>query len=490
MKIYDAEKKDNLQEIIAANASITYASEAYHIIFDTNDNELKKIVAAAMKLNAGAHDSDLYFVKSILVSSCWNKNDDVFDKAEIWQARYTPVDKPANLDHDEHKLVGHINACWAVDSKGNLIPENTPSEQLPNYYHLFNTSVVYKQWSDQALKNQAKELIEKIESGEKYVSMECLFSGFDYAIAAEKGYEVQQRNEDSAFLTKYLRAYGGVGEYEGKKIGRLLRDVLFCGKGFVDRPANPDSIIFNANNSEIFVTSVYDNNTSESVICDVEPSLITIAHNTEVLEKEAIMPDDRLKELEAENADLRKQLQEVDKASFEQKIEELETKVQSLQTTIETKDKQIGALEAAAQEVKTAVAKLEEDKDSLQKQLNEASMREIVAKRVAMLVDGGIKKEIAETQVTKFESLTDEQFSIVAEALIHAVPTEPAQSDEVDDEQDENEAQADVSLNTAETDKEAVDLAADDTSEVDEMQVIRSDLQKLIASRLGQKVEE
>ena len=48
-------------------------------------------------------------------------------------------------------------------------------------------------------------------------------------------------------MTKFLRAYGGEGEHENYKIGRVLRQITFSGKGFVDRPANPDSIIFNEN---------------------------------------------------------------------------------------------------------------------------------------------------------------------------------------------------------------------------------------------------
>ena len=33
------------------------------------------------------NDADLYYVQSILVSSSWNRNDDVFDRAEVWAAQ-------------------------------------------------------------------------------------------------------------------------------------------------------------------------------------------------------------------------------------------------------------------------------------------------------------------------------------------------------------------------------------------------------------------
>jgi hypothetical protein len=45
-------------------------------------------------------------------------------------------------------------------------------------------------------------------------------------------------------LTSHLRAYGGPGIFDDFRIGRVLRKITFSGKGFVDKPANPDSIIF------------------------------------------------------------------------------------------------------------------------------------------------------------------------------------------------------------------------------------------------------
>ena len=76
--------------------------------------------------------------------------------------------------------------------------------------------------------------------------MECYFKNFDYGLrnAATGEFKVLARKEDTSYLTKHLRAYGGTGEHEGYTIGRVLRDITFSGKGFVDKPANSDSIIF------------------------------------------------------------------------------------------------------------------------------------------------------------------------------------------------------------------------------------------------------
>ena len=78
--------------------------------------------------------------------------------------------------------------------------------------------------------------------------MECIFNVFDYAVESPNGeYHVVARGENTAFLTQHLRAYGGGGVYQDHKVGRLLRNITFSGKGFVANPANPDSFILNDN---------------------------------------------------------------------------------------------------------------------------------------------------------------------------------------------------------------------------------------------------
>jgi hypothetical protein len=59
--------------------------------------------------------------------------------------------------------------------------------------------------------------------------------------------KIVKRNEASAFLTKHLRSYGGDGIYEDYKVGRLLRNLSFSGKGLVSKPANPRSVILEGN---------------------------------------------------------------------------------------------------------------------------------------------------------------------------------------------------------------------------------------------------
>ena len=99
MQIFENEKSDGLEEILTSSASLSYASlvEPSKATLNHNTKHIKSI--------ASVDDKDLYYVQSILVTSSWNKNDDVFDKAEIWKARSSPEDKPTNLEHDENTII-------------------------------------------------------------------------------------------------------------------------------------------------------------------------------------------------------------------------------------------------------------------------------------------------------------------------------------------------------------------------------------------------
>ena len=239
MHIFEQEKIDGLADLMSTSASISYACVA-----EPCSLTYKK--PPKIKSIASYSDEDLYYVQSILVTSSWNKNDDIFDKTEVWKAKHTPEHKPTNLEHNEDIIIGHIISNWPITEDGDLIDENTPMEDLPNKFHILTGSVIYRGFSNPDLKERSENLISQIQAGTKYVSMECFFKGFDYGVlnTQTNEYKVLARNEETAYLTKFLRSYGGMGQHQDYKIGRVLRNITFTGKGFVDRPANIDSIIF------------------------------------------------------------------------------------------------------------------------------------------------------------------------------------------------------------------------------------------------------
>ena len=125
IKIFQSEINDGVAEQVAAQASVAYCSPAtvhegtVSAFMERTSNEevLSKVLAE------NKDQKDLHYIESVLVSTGWNKNDDVFDKDEVWASKDTPKYKPTNLEHDENQIVGGIIGNWAVDGSDNAIQQ-------------------------------------------------------------------------------------------------------------------------------------------------------------------------------------------------------------------------------------------------------------------------------------------------------------------------------------------------------------------------------
>lgn len=313
-----------------------------------------------------------------MVSSVWNLNDDIFTPEEIAAAKDTPANKPSNANHEETVIIGHIMASMVVDANLNPV---AVGEQLPDLIHLITKNVIYRTWSDEKYKEMVEDIISSIDKGEKYVSMECGFTDFDYGLMAEDGsVSIIPRNDESSFLSKSLRCYGGEGKYEGYRVGRVLRNITFIGKGYVDNPANPSSVIF-SNPSNISLNKIK---------CGV-----SILQTSKSLEVE--MEIDELKnQVEALNAE---------KAALADTISKLQAQINDLTNS------------NASQATELADLKKEQAK----------------VKRVAKLVKGGFEVEAAEAKVDLFVNLDDTLFDTVAQELIEAEAAKKAAKDKEKD---------------------------------------------------------
>lgn len=506
MQIFEQEKLDGLEEKISTSASVLCASIVEPAQYSHSNKNVKY-----MKSIASINDQDLYYVQSILVSSSWNKNDDIFDKQEVWIAKNTPEDKPTNLEHDESLIIGHITSNWPITEEGILIDPDTPIENLPEKYHILTGSVIYKGFSNQELRDRASKLISEIENGTKYVSMECFFKGFDYGVlnTETNEYKVLSRNNETAYLTKYLRAYGGVGQHQQYKLGRVLRNITFTGKGFVDKPANIDSIIFTKNlidettaviqNDDLTEKKEKNINLGVSISqSNIKSENITMSLDQEVNNEQAVASEVH------EDTNTTAQI-----AELTTQVEELRKNETTLAELITTKDSEITALkEEAAKKTKEA-----EDKDTENQKLKseldaanevlagykakeeEMMKKEKKMKRVASLVELGIDSELATSTVDKFESLDDEAFSGMTTLFAGKMPPWLNKDKKAEDEKDSKEdnskkkASEDLAdpklLETVEVETE-VNLGIGGEVET-EMDSTRAALENFVRSRLGKK---
>jgi hypothetical protein len=487
MNIYTAEKEAGLTDVLSAKSSIVYASLAEKC--DKNKQPTKKITIDNQAL-AGIEDTDLYYTQSILVTTSWNKNDDIFDRAEVWAAKNTPEDKPTNLEHDESLIVGHITSNWPIDDEGNIIDQEANPEQLPEKYHILTGSVIYKGYTDPELRSRSNTLIEEIENGTKYVSMECFFKGFDYGVVdkANGSYHILPRNEETAFLTKHLRAYGGQGEHQNYKIGRVLRQITFSGKGFVNKPANPESVIFTKDSvgfdKELATIKNYieknDNSVNEGVFsnqANLKETIMSVEPEVPQVE-EVVAPVADVVETSVDEAPV----VEVSTIEHEEAAKKTEEEMKK-------KEEEMKKMKAA---LDTVQAELDAANETLAGyKVKEADMakKDKKAKRMASLVESGLDTETAEATVEKFDALDDETFASVT-ALVAAKKSEKVNT--VEEEMKEKKkasVEADASvLETAEV-EESVNLsvASDEESQI---QNTRAALVDFVCIRLGKKLNK
>merc|ERR1711966_267838 len=271
IQVFKQEIADGLGELVKSTASVAYCSEATTFKGQQFSEKLAKAMEnteVAEKILAENKDQiDLHYIESVLVSTGWNKNDDVFRADNTWAARNTPEDKQFNFMHDENDIIGHITGSYVLTKDGKAVADNDP---MPEDFDIITQGVLYNSWTNEENRERMTKILSEIEEGKWYVSMECLFAGFDYALTNANGdKKVLARNEESSFLTKHLRVYGGGGEYEGYKLGRALSNIAFSGKGLVSKPASPRSVIlksvaFNLDDNSDF--NIGDFNMSDNLL--------------------------------------------------------------------------------------------------------------------------------------------------------------------------------------------------------------------------------
>tara|TARA_R100000808_G_C2146763_1_gene154685 strand:- start:105 stop:1637 length:1533 start_codon:yes stop_codon:yes gene_type:complete len=457
MRIFQDEMNAGLEDQIRSNASIAYTSLATpnsitQLDSEERDAKIKEIIALSESIAASNPDQiDLYYLNSVLVSTGWNKNDDVFDTRETWIARSTPEDKQFNFMHNEEDIIGHITGNCVVSSDGSVIADDTLRENIPEKFDIITSAVIYKSWSDMDKRERIHQIIAEIEEGKWFVSMECLFNGFDYAVVSPDGnHNTILRDESSAFLTKHLRAYGGEGNYEGHKIGRLLRNISFSGKGLVNNPANPNSIILKG----------LDPFKSTQACIIEESSIREISHmsNDAVLQQQLDALKAELDASKQREETLEAKLKEVDEKAITEKIEAMDTQLQAKNDEIAEMLEAQEAIVAEKTELTESLEKLNEEFAAIQAELENIKAEAHKAARLAALVQAGLDEEAATEKLEKFAGADDELFAEIV-ALITVT------SEETVEEETEAEVDAEVDVEAEEVAEADEDIASDEAAD-------------------------
>ena len=399
IKIYQKEIDDGIGDAVKTTASVAYCSEA--ILHEGDASSAKESISDKEILNKILAENkdqiDLYYLESVLVSTGWNKNDDVFLSQATWEARDTPEDKQFNFMHDENDIIGHITGSYILTKDGKAVAEDS---QRPDEFDIVTQAVIYNSWSGPENQDRMNKIIAEIKEGKWYVSMECLFAGFDYAMIDKEGSaKILARNEESAFLTKHLRSYGGSGEYEGYKVGRALKSISFSGKGLVAKPANPRSIILKT------VAFDIDHNSNFNI------GDFTMAEN--LLEKQLEEVRSELTASKAENKAIKAKIEEAKDNEFSSTVEAFESTIQDKDTSLAELEESIKSTQARVAELEDALIQSQEELTVATNDMNDMKKAAKSEKRKASLVEAGFDDEEAEESLELYASLSDEAFDII-----------------------------------------------------------------------------
>lgn len=333
--------------------------------------------------------------------------------------------------HDDTFIIGHITGCKVLDFEGNAIADDTSVDNLPDF-DISISSVLYTRFSDKEKADIVQQIIREIPDNKWCVSMECLFSDFDYAVLMPDGEQrTLSRTEESSFLTKHLRAYGGTGKFKEYQVGRILKNITFCGVGSVDKPANPRSQIrsFSFNGASASIQDFSEKNMSkelESSVATSEPMVLKAQYDElkkELAEAKAVASEASKKEMEDEKKA---------KCAVEALLAAAQTELANANTLSADKTAKIAALETELSAAQEQLKVLSAEKDKMEEEKKAQC-------RINQLVGVGVEATKAAELVTKFALASDEMFAEVV-ALNTKAGENPFKKDEEDKKDKKTEA--------------------------------------------------
>lgn len=222
------------------------ASSLYEDLVRSLNNKTEESAEIVKRLKELDHPNALE-VECIHCSTGFNANDHFFIPKELYAARDTPINQIADWMHDRDQIIGCISASQVKDFDGEDISFDEDADiDITEKFDLHTTIIV---WARE-FRDYATDILKKFEDDGLFVSMECTFDDYDFALKKNGKVTIIARNENTDFLSKHLRQFGGNGEYQGYRVGIAFRDIKFTGVGFVDNPANKRSDVtdVNANN--------------------------------------------------------------------------------------------------------------------------------------------------------------------------------------------------------------------------------------------------
>ena len=311
--------------------------------------------------------------------------------------------------------------------------------------------------------------------------MECLLKDFDYAVITPDGqHHIVARSDETSFLTKHLKVYGGTGYYDNCKIGRVLRNFTFSGKGLVHEPANPNSIIF----ADMSLFSGKED--TNFIISQAIREVNSMANDNDAV---------KIGNLQSELAQTKRELDDAITKLTELDAKAVQEKFDNFQSAIDDRDAKIEELvkasEAHAAELSEVNDKISKHDEVVAEVTERATKAETQLEEIKVEASKKARMDLLRAQVEmtddelvatikKFDNLDDEGFAAIVElAGKNKVITETT------DDETSDGAEAGATEETLENVEETDEVALASTSEgsEDEVEEARAGLSSFIEKK-------
>ena len=233
---------------------------------------MPRFTTAALATPEAVSSPDLLFVKFVFCSEHENINGDYFPRSELVKAFQTPQHKPFNIEHmleekgsyisqplfneTHNTIIGHIIGCALAKKDGTVLTDkdveeldrsDNPARAYDESVDIIGSAVLYDFYFPKTVAD-----IEKMaEEGTISVSMEAWFKGFDFfvgdKIVANSDKKTKKVDEWTPENKALLDDWHHGRSVAGRRVSRVLRDVLFGGVAATETPANKESVFLTAN---------------------------------------------------------------------------------------------------------------------------------------------------------------------------------------------------------------------------------------------------
>ena len=221
------------------NASGSIESDGIEISQASIDS-LKEIIPAGIDLSKNV---DLLAVAfNAAVVNKFNRNGDGISSESAVEIIDQFKHKPANIEHQKQKIVGHIISSSFSDFNTNEIISKEEAINLNKPYNIALSSVIYKTVNPEFSKliinsvEEDSDLYHKVSA-----SWEIGFNSFKLAVGSEDLSQARiiEDEDEIESMKHFLKAFGGEGvTEEGDPINRLIVGEIYpLGIGFTANPA-------------------------------------------------------------------------------------------------------------------------------------------------------------------------------------------------------------------------------------------------------------